>query len=486
MKKSIYILLACAGSALVAGCSLAPQYVRPEGAIPSTLPSGVSMPSSGGVTPDSVGWRDFFTDPQLRQVIALALQNNRDLRLAAANVQKARAQYRVQRADRLPSLTASGAAVYSNNQSGATDANGLATGGLTSGQSETDRRESYALSAGLSAFEIDLFGRIRNLSESAQQRFFASEEAQATTWISIIAETASAYLTLAADHERLDIARNNLHAFQESFDLTKAQFEAGVGSELEMRQAEAELEKARHDIGALTTQIAIDRNALDLLVGESVPVALLPQNMGERDRTISDVLPINLSSEVLLRRPDVREAEHLLIAENANIGAARAALFPKISLTAAVGVASPALTSLFDGGTQWTVSPQATIPIFDFGKRRADVQYAEANKQAAVATYEKTLQTAFREVADALATQRTVDARLNARTARMKAADSAARLSDARYKAGVASYLVSLDALRTAYAANQDLVTTRLDRANNLVALYRALGGGLRTSDDPM
>ena len=470
MRRVVSLLAATA----LTGCNLAPNYVRPVGAIPATLPT--SGGSAGGVAADAIGYRDFFVDPGLRDTIALALENNRDLRLAAANVLQARALYRVQRADLLPTVSTGASATFTNN---AVAAGGGAAGGAGVG-APGGNIEIYQANIGLSAFEIDLFGRVRNLTRAALEQFFATEEAQRATRVALVGEVASAYLTLAADRDQLRIAQDTLKSFAETLRLTTAQFRVGVASELEQRQADTNYQAARNDIAALNARIAQDRNALNLLAGTTVPAELLPAGLGTRAFTLAD-LPAGVSSDVLLRRPDVLRAERQLLAQNANIGAARAALFPTISLTATLGTISTALSGLFGAGSKvWTAAPSASLPLFDFGRRRGNVQAAEAQALGAVATYERTLQVAFREVADALAQRGTISEQVAAREARANSAAVAARLSDARYRAGVDSFLVSLDAQRTAYGAQQDLVTTRLLRANTLVTLYRTLGGGLR------
>ena len=492
MTRSLLAMLA--GATLLAGCNLAPKYVRPTGAVPPALPSRGVYPPAGveGVDVSSIGWRDLFTDDRLRQVIASGLANNRDLQLAAANVLQAREQYRIRRADQVPTTSVSGGATYTNNVFGAAGAGtgagvgtGVGAGAGAGGAGSSSNLSIYSANVGISAFELDLFGRVRNLSRAALQQYFATEEAQRATRISLIAEIASAYLTMASDQDRLVIARNTLESFRQSLELTRAQFRIGVASELEARQAETGFEAARNDIAALTSQIAQDQNALNLLVGTTVTADLLPNGLGTRDYSLP-ALPGNLSSDVLLRRPDVLQAEHQLIAQNANIGAARAAFFPNISLTAALGTLSTSLGGLFGGGSgTWTFAPQATLPIFDWGRNRGNLQYARASREAAAASYERTVQTAFREVADALAQRGTIDEQLDARVRRANAATVAARLSDARYRAGVDSFLVSLDAQRTAYGAQQDLVATRLARQNSLVELYRSLGGGLAGTPQP-
>ncbi|MFN3433427.1 MAG: efflux transporter outer membrane subunit, partial [Sphingomonas sp.] len=356
------IILGLLGATALAGCNLAPKYVRPVGAVPATLPQGGVYPAAATDAPDvtKIGWRTFFTDERLRSTIALGLENNRDLRVAAANVLQARAQYRVQRADLVPSTTVSGSGTYTNNIQGAAGALGGAAGGGTSGGTGTGtgtgvggastNLEFYSVNAGFSAFELDLFGRIRNLNRAALEQYFATEEAQRSTRISLIAEIATAWLTLASDQDQLRISTDSLKSFEQSLELTRAQFRIGVASELEARQAETTYQAARNDIAVLKTRVAQDKNALDLLVGAPVTPDLLPQGLGTGDAALQ-VLPAGIASDVLLRRPDVLQAEHQLIAQNANIGAARAALFPRISLTATLGTISTALSGLFAGGS---------------------------------------------------------------------------------------------------------------------------------------
>ncbi|RSV17365.1 efflux transporter outer membrane subunit, partial [Sphingomonas sp. ABOLH] len=352
-------------------------------------------------------------------------------------------------------------------------------GGVGGVPAQTGNLEIYQASVGFSAFELDLFGRVRNLSQAALQEYFATEEAQRAARIALIGEVATAWLTMAADQDQLRLSRETLASFGRTLELTRAQFRVGVISELEVQQAETSYQQARNDIAALTAQIAQDQNAINLLAGTTVPAEQLPAELGDRDLILSN-LPTGVSSTVLLRRPDVLQAERRLYAANANIGAARAALFPTISLTATLGTISTALGGLFGAGTQqFSVSPGVALPLFDGGQRRGNVEVARAQQLAAVATYEGALQTAFREVADALATRGTIGEQLSAQTAKAQAAATAQRLSDARYRAGIDSFLNTLDAQRTSYAARQTLVQTRLARATNLVTLYRTLGGGL-------
>jgi len=477
VNSRLSLLLVLAATTSLAGCNLAPNYIRPAGAVPAALPrDGVYPPASTDARDvTKIGWRDFFLDDRLRQVVQRGLDHNQDLALAAANVLQARAQYRVQRADLVPTTSATGAATYTNSAAGVAGG-GVGNGGL--GNNATNL-EFYSANVGFSAFELDLFGRTRNLSRAALEQFYATEEAQRATRISLIAEIATAWLTIAADEEQLALSQQTLSTFQETLRLTTAQFRVGVASELESRQAETNYQAARNDIAVLQTRIAQDRNALDLLVGAPVDASLLPTVLGDA-RPAIEVLPTDLSSTVLLRRPDVLRAEHQLIAQNASIGAARAAFFPTISLTAVVGTISTALGGLFANGSfNYTASPGVSLPLFDGGRNRGNLDYARASQAAAVATYQKTLQTAFRETADALAQRGTIDEQVAAQSARANAARVAANLSDARYRAGVDSFLTSLDAQRTSYAAQQQLVNTRLARGANAVTLYRVLGGGL-------
>lgn len=491
-SRSVLAVMAVATA--LSGCNLAPKYERPIGAVPPALPQDGVYPraDSDALDVSRIGWRDFFLDARLRQVIETGLANNRNLRIAAGNVLQARAQYRVQRAERVPNTAISGSGTYTNNIfGGAGGAGGAPAGGAGAGAGAaagagnagaggaSSSLEFYSVNAGFSAFELDLFGRVRNLSQAALEQYFATEEAQRAARISLIAEIATAWLTMAADQEQLRVSRETLKTFEQSLDLTRAQFRIGVASELEARQAETNYQAARSDIATLQTRVAQDQNALNLLVGTSVPQQMLPQELAAQP-VARDALPGNLSSEILLRRPDVLRAEHQLIAENANIGAARAAFFPRISLTATIGTISTALSGLFAGGSfTYNAAPSIGLPLFDGGRNAANLDYARASQQVAVATYERAVQTAFREVADALAQRGTIDEQVAAQTARAEAAAVAARLSEARYRAGIDSFLVSLDAQRIAYAAQQQLISTRLARGNNLIELYRALGGGL-------
>ncbi|WOF44957.1 efflux transporter outer membrane subunit [Sphingopyxis indica] len=466
-----HILLAALLSASLGGC-MAPKYVRPA------LPVPDALPAQGGEAvapnPADLAWRAFFTDLRLRNIIQLALDNNRDLRVALANVEQARALYRVQRADLLPTIGVNGNATYQNYPGGVSGAGGAGGGTVLGG-----RNDIYTASVGVSAWEIDLFGRIRNLSKAALEQYFASVENRNAAQVALIAEVATAWLTLATDQERLRIARDTEKAFGETLALTRARFAKGIASELEVRQAQTSYDQARSDIAEGVTRVDQARNALNLLAGTTVGTELLPANLPDAGTTVAQ-LPADLPSEVLLRRPDIAAAEHQLRAANANIGAARAAFFPRISLTAAFGTISLGLSNLFGNGSDyWSVAPSASVPIFDFGRNQGNLRYAEATRDVMVAQYERSIQTGFREVADALARRGTIDNQLEAQASLREAAAVAYRLSDARFRSGIDPFLTTLDSQRTLYSAEQSLLATRFVRESNAVELYRALGGGL-------
>lgn len=466
-------LLVLASALALTACNMAPRYVRPQLPVPATTPQGPAY-LGGAAQSDAAAladtaWQEFFTDPRLRAVIATSLAENRDLRLAIANVELARAQYRVQHADLFPTLGATGSATAQKSPLG----NVGGTGAVGAG-----RFDIYSASVGVSAWEIDLFGRVRNLTKAAQEQFFAVEENRRASQTALVAEVATAWLTMAADQERLDLARKTEAAFGQTLNLTEARFRAGVASELDVRQARTSHDRALSDIAALATQVAQDQNALNLLAGTTVPAEQLAAALAQSGATL-DHLPGDLPSDVLLGRPDIAAAEHNLIAANANIGAARASFFPRISLTAALGTMSLGLSSLFaHGSTNWSVAGSADMPIFDFGRNAGNLDAAKAQRDAMLAQYEKTVQTAFREVADALARRGTIDDQLAAQRSLTANSEASYRLSEARFRAGVDGFLSTLDSQRSYYAASQDLIATRLTRETNAVELYRALGGG--------
>lgn len=467
MKSRIACVL---GVTALAGCSFAPTYERPAPAIPPSWPAGDAYLRSSEAALPSISYRDIFRDPALQSIIERAITNNQDLRIALANVASARGQLRVQRAQLLPRIDG-GASVTAGESSRAQSSNG---GGNIAG-SGTDT--VYGLNVGLTAFEIDLFGRVRSLSDAALQEYLATEAAVRGARLTLVAEVASTYLTLATDRSLLAIARETETTAARSVELTRARLSGGIAPRNEVSQAETVLAQARSDVANLTAIVAQDRNALELLVGAPVSDADLAPSIESVDGLL-DELPAGLDSGILLRRPDVVQAEYQLQAANARIGAARAAFFPRISLTAVAGLASGALSTLFTGGAfAWSVQPAVLLPIFDGGANRGTLEDTRARREAAVAQYQRTIQTAFREISDALARRGTIGNQYEAQQQLVAAARDSFVLADARYRAGIEPFLNSLDAQRTLYGARRSLASTRLIRAGNLVELYRALGG---------
>lgn len=467
MRRATALLVSSALG--LGGCSaaLAPTYARPEAPVASAWPSGPSYRSAeaGAPAPADLEWREFFVDEKLQELLALALENNRDLRVAALTIERSRAQYQIQGADLWPKVSASGTAA----------AQRVSADLSTTGDAVVSHQ--YTVGAGLAAYEIDLFGRVRSLKERALEQYLATGEARRSVQISLISEVAARYLALGADLERLKLAEETLTAQEASYSLTRRRFELGVASELDLRQAQTSVESARVDISRYTSQIARDRNALELLAGTRIAPELLPAELGTVT-AVRDLSP-GVPSEVLQRRPDIAQAENQLKAANANIGAARAAFFPRITLTTSAGLGSTELAGLFDGGAGiWSFLPQVTVPLFTGGANRANLEAAEVDRAILVAQYEKAIQGAFREVADALAERGTIGDQVTAQEALVEAAAISYRLSDARYRNGVDSYLVVLDSQRALYGARQGLITARLARLANLVALYKVLGGG--------
>ncbi len=451
---------------ILSGCStLAPTYEQPKAPVPQQWTSA-GQPAAGEAakTIAELPWREFVVESRLQKVIELALANNRDLRVATLNIDRARALYQIQRAPQLPQVNATAGA----------------TGQRTPADlsSSGKARVSHQYTVGLSAsYELDFWGRVNNLKDQALEQYLATEQAQRSVQISLIADVATAWLNLAADRERLKLARETLKSQQESYQLMQRRFDLGALSELDLRQAQSRVEAARVDVALYTAQEALSENALNLLVGAAVPKELAPDKLGEV--TVLRELSAGLSSEILLKRPDISAAEHRLKGMNANIGAARAGYFPKISLTAGLGTASSQLSGLFQGGSGvWSIMPQVSLPIFDWGAVKSGVEVAKADQKIALAQYEKAIQTAFREVADALTNYQTLGDRLTAQQAFSDAVGESYRISEARYQKGVDSYLTVLDAQRSTYSAKQGLISTRLARYSNRIALYKVLGGG--------
>ncbi len=465
MMFPLRTLTVALAAVLASACSLIPDYQRPAAPVPASFP-GAAQAAAATPAADAIAWRDYFADARLREVIALALANNRDLRTAALNIEKARAQYRIQRADLFPAIGASGS---QNAQ--------RLPGDLTS-SGEADVTRQYSATVGFSAYELDFFGRIRSLNAQALELYLGTEEARRSAQISLVAEVASAWLILAADRERQALARSTYETRQKSYDLTRRSFEAGVVSALDLHQSQTLLESARADVARYRTLVAQDENALALVAGAPVPAELLPATLTDSVSAVAE-LPAGVPSDVLARRPDILQAERALRAANASIGAARAAFFPRITLTAAGGSASNTLDGLFGSGSgTWSFVPQIRIPIFEAGRLQANLDVSTVQRDINVAQYEKAIQSAFREVADALAERATLAEQLDARRRLVEATAAGFRLSEARYKGGVDSYLGLLDAQRALYGAELDLIGVRLSEAVNRVALYKALGGG--------
>jgi len=459
------VLCAALTATLTAGCTLAPNYERPALPVPSAWETPGSEEVTGTAVASELPWRDYFTDTRLRTIIELALTNNRDLRIAALNIERARAMYRIQRADLLPSV----------DLAGGQNAQRVPESVSPTGDAYVSRQ--YNATA-VAAWELDFFGRIRSLNNQAIETYLATEEARRSAQISLVAEIANVWLAMAADRELLDLARRTFDTQQKSVELIRKSFTAGAASALDLAQARTAMERARADAARYTAQLARDGNALALLAGTPINTNLQAETLAGALSTVAD-LPAGVPSEVLVKRPDVLQAEHMLRAANANIGAARAAFFPRISLTAGLGTASTTLDGLFESGTRlWTFAPQITLPIFHAGALRANLNRVEIERNIQVAQYEKTIQSAFREVADALADRATLAEQIDARSEVVNAANESYRLSEARYRSGLDSHLVLLDAQRSQYGAEQELIATRLAEASNRVTLYKVLGGG--------
>ena len=445
-----------AAALLLAGCSMIPTYERPAAPVAGSFP----YPSAPEGTPAAqLPWESFFADARLRSLIATALDGNRDLRVAVLNIAAARAQYDVRNADRYPTvgLTASGSRAPS-----------VVTG---------EQANTYSVTLGFTSWEIDFFGRLAALSESALAQYLATEEGRKAAQITLVSSVANTWLALAADEELLALTRETLATREETLRLTRLRFENGVTSEIDFRLAQSLTESSRAALAQLERQRANDINALALLLGRPVSPDFLV-GLTTRDVNLPDV-PAGVPSEVLVRRPDVRQAEQLLRSANADIGAARAAFFPRISLTAGIGTASSELTGLFRSGAWgYTVAPSLVQTIFDAGRNRANLATTEVSREIAVAQYERSIQQAFRDVADALAGRATYDEQVRALIAVADAEAVRFRLARLRYESGVASYLDLLDAQRALFTAQTSVVQSRLARLQNQVALYRSLGGG--------
>lgn len=473
MTKTLTTLLLVAG--VLTGCTLAPHYDRPAAPVAAGFPAAPEGYASAEVKSGEtrratdIGWRDFFTDPRLQGLIATALENNRDLRTAALRIEEARAQYRIQRADLLPTLN--GNASFQRGR----------FSGATSGVDQSFTGNIYQVGLSVTQWELDFFGRVRSLSNAALAQYLSTEEAHRAAYISLVSEVAKAYLAERAAAEQYDLARNTLEARQSTFELAKRRFDAGATSALDLRDNESLVAQARVAAAQLARQRAQAQNALEVLVGKPIgEIANLPAPMQLSDEHIISDIPEGLPSDLLTQRPDIRQAEQALLSANANIGAARAAFFPRITMTASAGNISTSFTNLFDSGANiWSFSPQLVLPIFDYGRNLSNLDLANVRKNIQVANYEKTIQVAFSEVADALVARGTLEEQVAGQEQQRNAESARYELSRLRFRSGVASYLDELDAQRQLFSAEQALIQARQLRLVNSIDLYRALGGGL-------
>jgi len=444
-------------AAVLTGCSFIPVYERPPAPVPARFPD---QSANAVAVETELPWRQFVADEQLREIISLALANNRDLRLATLNMEQVRALYQIRRADQFPTLN-------------------LAASGSRQPSASGGTNSSYSVGLALSSWEIDFFGRIASLKEAALAQYLASQEARRAVQTSLVASVANTWLSLQSNEELLALTRRTLNTREDSLRLTRLRFDNGATSALDLRLAESLTAAAQAALAQQQRLRALDRNALALLVGQAVPDALLAPVALASERPLFGAVPAGLPSDLLTRRADIRQAEQQLIAANATIGAARAAFFPRISLTAGLGSVSSELSGLFkDGSWGFTLAPQALLPIFDAGRNQAGLASAQAGRNIAVAQYEKTIQIAFREVADALAGRATLGDQLRALQAQANAEGERFRLAELRYRNGVASFLDVLDAQRSLFAVEQSLALIQLALQQNQVALYKALGGG--------
>jgi multidrug efflux system outer membrane protein len=448
-----------AAALLLAGCaSMAPPYERPAAPVAAAFPDLQAAGAPAALPASEIEWQRFFVDPRLKRMIELALQNNRDLRIAVLNIERVRAQYQVQRAEQLPTVFVGATGLYQPNA----DSNG--------------NNRYYTTGLNITGYELDLFGRVRSLSDAALQQYLATEEARKAAQISLVAALANAYLTLLADERQLEVTRKTLDTRLESYRLLQLKLDNGASSDYELAQAASLVEGARAALALFMRQRAQSRNALELLVGQPLPPDLPPGLPLEGQGLLAEV-PAGLPSDLLARRPDVRQAERQLQAANANIGAARAAFFPRITLTGSVGLASDDLGGLFDNRA-WQFAPRITLPIFDAGANQANLEISQANRDIAVAQYERSIQGAFREVADSLAGRATLGEQLRAQQAQAQAEEQRLRLADLRFQNGASSYLDVLEAQRALFLSQQAVVVVQAAQQQNLVVLYKALGGG--------
>ncbi|WP_027016441.1 efflux transporter outer membrane subunit [Comamonas composti] len=457
--------VALAAALLMAGCSLIPTYERPAAPVADQYAHGNASTSANAKAAAQIPWEAYFQDPRLQQLIRLSLENNRDLRVAALNIERAQAQYRITRADQFPSVDLGANASRAPNTTGSGD----------------KYLNSFSVGLAVTSWELDFFGRIDSLKQAALAQYLATEEARRAAQTSLVASVANSWYTLLADEELLKISRDTLKTREESVKLAKLRFDTGVASELDYRQAVSLTEAARATLAQQQRQRSLDENALVLLLGQALPPDVSASISGQRLNDVADMptIPSGLPSDLLTQRPDIRQAEQLLISANASIGAARAAFFPRIALTGQFGTASSELSGLFKSGSWgFSLAPSALLPIFDAGRNSAGLAVAKVERDVALAQYEKAIQTAFREVSDALDGQDLLNDQIKAQRAQLEAEQARLKLSDLRYSNGVASYLDLLDAQRSLFTLEQTTVQARLTQLLNQVQLYKALGGG--------
>lgn len=489
MKNLIRVAL----SLCLVGCTLEPHYERPQPAItpqwPQPSPAGdeISAAPTEAARQGSersaaqIGWREFFNDPKMQALIEQALKHNPNAQVATLNIAAARAQYQIQRASLFPKISASATEQVQKYPTGVAPIAGGASG-TTAGRPGLLRY--YDVGLGFTSYELDLFGRVRSLNHARLQQYLGYLETRRSTQISVVAEVASAYLTWLADTSLLRITVQTLNSQQESLNLIRMSFEGGVATALDLHQAETTVATAQANLAQYRRQVAQDENAVVALLGAPMPGEVTAAQDLDEEKLLTD-LPAGLPSVILVQRPDILAAEHNLIAANANIGAARAAFFPSILLTGSYGTASTQLSGLFQqGSTAWTFSPQISLPIFAGGANVASLDLAKVQKNILIVQYQQAIQNAFREVSDALAGRATLDSQVAADTALVASSSESFRLSNMRYTGGVENYLGVLDAQRILYSAQQSLVSVKLARLQNLVTLYKALGGGWREQSD--
>jgi multidrug efflux system outer membrane protein len=492
--KNIFLLAAAGCLAALPGCTLEPHYKHPQPAVAQEWPAVPPAPEQPSTAQSAdaastkaaaIGWREFFKDPYLQKLIELALQHNPDAQVAVLNIAAARAQYQIQRADLFPKISANALeqvekfpAAVAPLAAGTGTGTGTGTTGAPGAASGSGVFRFFDAGVGFTSYELDVFGRVRSLNHSRLQQYLAFVETRRSTHITVIAEVASAYLTLLADRQLLKITLDTLHSQQDSLKLIRMSFDGGVATALDLHQAETTVATAQANIAQYRREVAQDQNALVLLLGSSLPDDMPDATPLDEERLLADI-PVGLPSDTLTQRPDILAAEHNLMAANANIGAARAAFFPSILLTGSYGTASTQLSGLFErGSTAWTFSPQISLPIFAAGANIAGLKLAKVQKDILLVQYQQAIQSGFREVADALAGRATLDSEVDADDALVQATNESFRLSNMRFTGGVDSYLGVLDSQRLLYGAQQSLVNAKLARLQNLVTLYKALGGG--------